>query len=221
MAQSYPSSYIPTDSPKQASANPVVEFNGKNLDQMRNFFVDQARKSTRETNVLDFYRTYTAGWQRLAGDDIKVIIKTLRRRKVLGVKQWISLPKKKPKSVLENDHYIPLEGIFATVLEAAEENGFFAKEQRTTTLECRPDHTTYSEIRGGSFRVDAYGRLLESTFPAKDWQMRLPRSAHLRPGSYSLGGPPIYTCDLALTAEFKPENVRRMVCDVRITPLVL
>ncbi|KAI3998034.1 hypothetical protein K525DRAFT_275705 [Schizophyllum commune Loenen D] len=68
MAQSYPSFYIPTDSPKQASANPV------------------ARKSTRETNVLDFYRTYTAGWQRLAGDDIKVIIKTLRWRKVLGVK---------------------------------------------------------------------------------------------------------------------------------------
>ncbi|KAL1705089.1 hypothetical protein EV121DRAFT_258986 [Schizophyllum commune] len=180
---------------------------------MRNFFVDQARKSTRETNVLDFYRTYTAGWQRLAGDDIKVIIKTLRWRKVLGVKQWNSLPKKKPKSVLENDHYSPLEGIFATVLEAAEENGLFAKEQRTTTFECRPDHTTYSEIRGGSFRVDAYGRLLESTFPAKAWQMRLPRSAHLRPGSYSSGGPPVYTCDLALTAEFKPANVRRMVCN--------
>ena len=53
MAQSYPSSYIPTDSPKQASANPVVEFNGKNLDQMRNFFVDQARKTGFHLNAID------------------------------------------------------------------------------------------------------------------------------------------------------------------------
>ncbi|KAI5897674.1 uncharacterized protein SCHCODRAFT_02564734 [Schizophyllum commune H4-8] len=180
---------------------------------MRNFSFDQARRNTYETNVLDFYRTYTAGWQRLAGDDIKVIVKTLKRRKVLGVKQWIPLPKNKPKSVLENVHYSALERIFAIVLEAAEENGLFSKEQRTTTFECRPDHTICSEARGGSFRVDAYGRLLESTFPAKARKMRLPRSAHLRPGSYRSGGPPIYTCDLALTAKFMPVNVRRMVCE--------
>lgn len=130
-----------------------------------------AQDYTRQSLLAPWFRTYAAGWSPIDREQMDLVAGHLvdgghlRQGKE---PQWTAVPRKRLKTNNENAHFAGMEKIWEAVIEAAEATlpDRFTRDKRTTKFSCRLNNETYSEVMGGSARVDAISQLTHSSYPS-------------------------------------------------------
>ncbi|KAI4518236.1 hypothetical protein K525DRAFT_272862 [Schizophyllum commune Loenen D] len=210
------------DTPHKSAPARTSKSNKKNLAQNRDRHMRSAQNHTRTSPLSSWFKAYAKEWTLVDGADMDAIVDHLVKAKHLSVGtegQWAAVPRKRRDGNNENAHFAGMEKIWEAVLSAAEEvlPGRFSRDKRTLKFSCRPNNETYSEVKGGSARVDAISQLCESSYPTNT-QYALAGSAKKAPLRYNAEAATagddanlrqqavVFTADVAVTYEWKLEQ---------------
>ncbi|KAL1724648.1 hypothetical protein EV714DRAFT_278427 [Schizophyllum commune] len=210
------------DTPFKLPSARISQTNTQNLAQNRDRHMHSAQDHTRASPMTSWYKAYAKEWKLVQGADMDRVVDHLVKAKHLSVGkegEWAAVPRKRRDGTNENTHFAGMETIWESVLTAAEEvlPDRFSRDNRTLKFSCRPNNETYSEVMGGSARVDAISQLCQSSYPANT-QYALPGSARKASLRYNteaatagddadLGQQSVvFTADVAVSYEWKLED---------------
>ena len=219
------------DTPFKLPSARISQTNTQNLAQNRDRHMHSAQDHTRASPMTSWYKAYAKEWKLVQGADMDRVVDHLVKAKHLSVGkegEWAAVPRKRRDGTNENTHFAGMETIWESVLTAAEEvlPDRFSRDNRTLKFSCRPNNETYSEVMGGSARVDAISQLCQSSYPANT-QYALPGSARKASLRYNteaatagddadLGQQSVvFTADVAVSYEWKLEDNAESIANVR------